>query len=113
MKRGAICQAAKKGGIRLNFSPLSLAEMIVFCLVVNCYPPHAGREEGSHTLLVFLSLLYWEQCLVLSLIFMDIRRKCREELQPFYKAMSGWVILCLYYIHLCITTDSNLFTVDH
>lgn len=97
----------------MNFSPLTLAEIIVFCLVVNNPPTHRGHEEGRHTLLVFLSPLYWKQCPVLSLIFMDVRRKCREELQPFYKALSGWVILCLYYMHLCLTTDNNLYTEDH
>lgn len=85
-------------GIRLNFSLLSFAEMIVFCMVVNCYPPRTGREEGRHTLLVFFSPVYWEQGLVLSLIFMDVSRICRKESRPFCHAMSGRTVPCLFFV---------------
>ncbi len=88
-----ICQAEKGvcvGGALLDFSLYNPCWIGSVLLVVEMQPPHIGRDGGGIRCWCSWNALSppgWDHCLFLSLIFMDVSGKCREESQAFYQAV--------------------------
>lgn len=83
----------KKGcvwGALLDFSLYNPCWISSVLLVVEMQPPHIGRDGGDIRCWCSWNALSppgWDHCLFLSLIFMDVSGKCREESQAFYQAV--------------------------